>query len=96
MTFDEVMSEIRRKRKIRGITQEQMAEKMDVSVSMVSKWFRVGVGRSIPSVKRLFELADIVGYELTLVEKGTDKGISNKKFVEQLRDLADYLESMDY
>lgn len=60
---------IRRFRKERGLTQEQLAEALDVSVGAVSKW---ELGSSAPDLNRLVEMAEffetsvdvLLGYEL--------------------------------
>ena len=60
---------IRRFRKERGLTQEQLAEALDVSVGAVSKW---ELGSAAPDLSRLVELAEffetsvdvLLGYEL--------------------------------
>ena len=46
---------IRRFRKERGLTQEQLAEALDVSVGAVSKW---ELGSAAPDLSRLVELAE--------------------------------------
>ena len=46
---------IRRFRKARGLTQEQLAEALDVSVGAVSKW---ELGSSLPDLSRLVEMAE--------------------------------------
>lgn len=46
---------IRKARRERGLTQEQLAEVMGVSVGAVSKWEQ---GQSIPEIGLLMELAD--------------------------------------
>lgn len=60
---------IRRFRKVRGLTQEQLAEALDVSVGAVSKW---ELGSSMPDLCRLVEMAEffetsvdaLLGYKL--------------------------------
>ena len=42
-------------RRQRGLTQEQLAEAMGVSVAAVSKW---ELGQSVPELETLLELAD--------------------------------------
>ena len=46
---------IRYNRKARGVTQEQLAEVMDVSVGAIYKWES---GQSVPELNKLVELAD--------------------------------------
>lgn len=60
---------IRYNRKAHGVTQEQLAEFMDVSVGAVYKWES---GQSVPELNKLVELADyldmsvdsLIGYEI--------------------------------
>ena len=55
-------------RKIKGMTQEQLAEKMNVSRSMISHWER---GRALPDVESLRRLSQILGYNF-LQEEALD------------------------
>ena len=53
MPFNENLREIRKKN---GITQEQLAEKLNVSRQAVTKWES---GKSLPSIHNLKEMAII-------------------------------------
>ena len=50
-----VADQIRFYRRQEGLTQEQLAEAMGVSVAAVSKWEQ---GQSLPEIPMLMELAD--------------------------------------
>ena len=50
-----IADQIRFYRKQKGLTQEQLAEAMGVSVAAVSKWEQ---GQSLPEIPMLMELAD--------------------------------------
>lgn len=67
---------VRTARLLRGLTQEQLAEKLDASVSCIS---RFETGSSVPSIKSLLELSDIldVGIEYFLYDYVTDHTISD-------------------
>ena len=64
-----VAEQIRFYRKQKGLTQEQLAEAMGVSIAAVSKWEQ---GQSLPEISMLMELADffdlsvdaLLGYRL--------------------------------
>ena len=64
-----IAEQIRFYRKQKGLTQEQLAEAMGVSVAAVSKWEQ---GQSLPEIPMLMELADffdlsvdaLLGYRL--------------------------------
>lgn len=88
---------IRRLRKIRGFTQEQMAQKMDLSIRGYSK---IELGETKLSVIRLFEIAELldvsvhelllpVPKQMELKSEGTDD-----KREERLRELYQLLEEI--
>lgn len=52
-----VADQIRFYRRQEGLTQEQLAEAMGVSVAAVSKWEQ---GQSLPEIPMLMELADFL------------------------------------
>ena len=61
---------IKRLRLEKGITQEQLAEKLNVSNAAVSKWER---GGSFPDITLLFPLADYFGISVDeLMGHGND------------------------
>ena len=49
---------IKRLRRERGMTQEQLAEKLNITNAAVSKWER---GDSLPDITMLFPIADYFG-----------------------------------
>ena len=51
--------QLRAARKARGLTQEQLAEKMKVTCSGIAKWES---GQRIPDGKKLLELSSILDY----------------------------------
>lgn len=48
-------------RKLRGMTQEELAEKLDISRQAVSKWEN---GESVPDMDKLIRLGDVLGVSL--------------------------------
>ncbi len=58
MTFAETLARLRREK---GLSQEQLADWMDVSRQAVSKW---EAGQSMPDLPRLIALADLFGVSL--------------------------------
>lgn len=75
---------IRKARRERGLTQEQLAEVMGVSVGAVSKWEQ---GQSIPEIGLLMELAD---FFQTSVEALLGFEIRNDSREEDLNRLKEY------
>ena len=61
-----VADQIRFYRRQEGLTQEQLAEAMGVSVAAVSKWEQ---GQSLPEIPMLMELADFFVYLLSVHRK---------------------------
>lgn len=57
-----VADQIRFYRRQEGLTQEQLAEAMGVSVAAVSKWEQ---GQSLPEIPMLMELADFLTSQST-------------------------------
>ena len=89
-----VAEQIRFYRKQKGLTQEQMAEAMGVSVAAVSKWEQ---GQSLPEIPMLMELADffdlsvdaLLGYQLRANDR---RSVSER--LRQLRRADDYDEGI--
>ena len=73
---NKIADHIRFYRKQKGLTQEQLAEAMGVSVAAVSKWEQ---GQSLPEIPMLMELADffdlsvdaLLGYQLRANDRGS-------------------------
>ena len=61
----------RRLRQAQGLTQEQLAERMDCSLTYISK---LENGRASCSMDRLFELADVLGCDAGLLLTGANCG----------------------
>ena len=58
MQFSEILT---KRRKLLGITQDELAEKLDVSRQSVSKWEN---GECMPEAEKLIKLADILDISL--------------------------------
>lgn len=54
-------------RKERGISQAELAKRMDISRQAVSKWEN---GSSVPDTERLIQLAEILGTEVEYLATG--------------------------
>lgn len=76
--------EIRRLRKMRGLTQEQLAEAMGVSNVSVSKWEN---GQSAPELTMLAALADYFEVSVDALLGHTVTGGQHKMLLEKLRHL---------
>jgi len=71
MVISEMLKEVRENA---GLTQEQFAEKLDISRQAVSKWER---GLSMPDIENLMYISDIFNVSLDTIIKG-DKKMENK------------------
>ncbi len=70
MTIEEIGTVIRERRKLMGITQPDLAEMAQVSINTLYKLER---GEFNPSVKILNQLAEVLGLELNIGLKKTDR-----------------------
>jgi len=66
MSFNEKLQALRKEK---GLTQEELAEKLDVSRQAVSKW---EAGQAMPEIDKLIELADIYDVSLDLLLTGKE------------------------
>lgn len=64
--LSEKIRELRRKE---GLSQEELAERVDVSRQAVSKW---ELGSAVPTADKLVELADFFGVSLDWLMRGED------------------------
>ncbi len=62
---------IKRLRREVGMTQEQLAEKLNVTNAAVSKWER---GDSLPDITMLFPIADYFGISVDELMGHTERG----------------------
>lgn len=60
-------AEIQRRRKQLGLTQEELAQRMDVSRQSVTKW---ETGQSAPDLDRLVQLGEVLSISLDELLKG--------------------------
>lgn len=76
-------------RKEKGITQEELAEKMMVSNRTVSRW---ETGSNLPDIEILIELSDYYNVDLREILDGEKKGENNmdKDLKETVIKVADY------
>ncbi len=70
MTIEEIGTVIRERRKLLGITQPDLAEMAQVSINTLYKLER---GEFNPSVKILNQLSEVLGLELNIGLKKTDR-----------------------
>lgn len=75
-------------RKEKGITQEQFAEKFNVSSRTVSRWEN---GNNMPDLDILIEISDYYGIDLREIFKGERKSDTMDKEIKET-----VLESVDY
>lgn len=84
---------IKNRMKVLGITQEMMAEELDVSSAVISKWLR---GKATPSLERLNEMADVVGMTLILADRHElmIQGLPDSKNLEERGKIIESLEAL--
>ncbi len=81
---------LKKLRKEKGITQEQMAEKLNISGRTVSRW---ETGNNMPDISLLAEIADLFGVTIPEIINGERKSENmNEGEKETLRKVADYAE----
>ena len=78
-------------RKEKGITQEQVAEKLNVSARTVSRW---ETGRNMPDISLLVEIAELFDVTIPEIINGERKDETmNEEVKEVARKMADYAET---
>lgn len=77
---------IREKRTLAGITQEQLAEKMDVSIQMISNLER---GVKAIRIDNLVKLSRILGVTADYILTGEETPIDSGRLAEQLNRLSE-------
>lgn len=83
---------IAEKRREKGLTQEQLAEKLRISINAVSKWER---GLSTPNVSLMVELCEILS--ITLNELFLGEHIKEKELAKKTdKNILDILKLSDY
>ena len=82
---------LRELRKIKGFTQEQLAEHLNVSGRTVSRW---ETGMTMPDLDRLIELADLYDIDIRELIDGERKDEKmDKETKDTLKKVADYAET---
>ena len=71
--FSERFRELRKKS---GLSQEELAEKLNVSRQAVSKW---ETGAAVPTADKLAEIADFFGVTLDMLMRGDNSEIPQKQ-----------------
>ena len=79
-----IADQIRFYRKQKGLTQEQLAEAMGVSVAAVSKWEQ---GQSLPEIPMLMELADFFDLSVDALLGYRLRANDRKSIVERMKRL---------
>lgn len=74
-------------RKERNLTQEQLAEKFNISSRSVSRW---ETGTNLPDLSILVELADFYDIDIREIIDGERKNEMNKETKETLNKVAEY------
>ena len=79
--FSERFRELRKKS---GLSQEELAEKLNVSRQAVSKW---ETGAAVPTADKLAEIADFFGVSLDMLMRGDNSEIPEKQRVDSPKKL---------
>ncbi|MBR5917797.1 MAG: helix-turn-helix transcriptional regulator, partial [Lachnospiraceae bacterium] len=88
MDQKKVGSFLKELRKEKGITQEQLAEKLNVSGRSVSRW---ETGNNMPDISLLVEIADFYDVDVREIIEGERKSeMMNKEVREVATKMADY------
>ena len=74
-------------RKEKGITQEQLAEKLNVSGRSVSRW---ETGNNMPDISLLVEIADFYGVDVREIIEGEKSEMMDKEVRDVANKMADY------
>ena len=77
MTFGEKIKKLRTEN---GLTQEQLADKLYVTRTAVSKW---ETGRGLPAIDTLKEMAELFGVSLDSLI--SDEDVQSKKLADEQR-----------
>lgn len=75
MDFDKVAKQISELRKVKGLTQSELGERVGVSFQAVSKWER---GETLPDVSVLIDLARILETSVDFILLGGEKLVEYK------------------
>lgn len=88
MDSKEIGAFLKRLRKVKGITQEQLAEILGVSGRTVSRW---ETGANLPDLSILVEISEYYGVESKEILKGKREGVHmDNELKETLLKVADY------
>ena len=74
MNLEKIGKFIKERRTLKGITQEELSNKLNVSKQAVSKWER---GKSFPDVGLLLDLSKELDVSVNDLLLGGDEGIVN-------------------
>ena len=75
MNLEKIGKFIKERRTLKGITQEELSNKLNVSKQAVSKWER---GKSFPDVGLLLDLSKELDVSVNDLLLGGDEGIVNE------------------
>ena len=81
---------LRELRKEKNLTQEQLAEVLNVSGRSVSRW---ETGTNMPDISIMIELSEYYGIDIKELLNGERKSEMNNELKETLRTVADYTDS---
>ena len=94
MDLKKIGSFLKELRKEKGITQEELAERLYVSGRTVSRW---ETGTNMPDISLLVDIAEIFDVSIPEIINGERKNeIMEKEVKETVLKLTDYSEAMNY
>ncbi|NLN04343.1 MAG: helix-turn-helix transcriptional regulator, partial [Clostridiaceae bacterium] len=93
MDQSKIGSFLKKLRRERNLTQEELAEKLNVSGRTVSRW---ETGANMPDISLLVELAEFYDVSIPEIINGERKSeIMNEEVKETARSLSDYAEAIN-
>lgn len=86
MDLEKIAVLIKNKRKEKGLTQEELAKKLNVTEKAISRW---ETGRGMPDISLLLPLANVLGVTVSEILSGKE----DKKSNENLKEIIEYVDA---
>ncbi len=86
MDIDKIANLIKTKRKEKGLTQEELANRLNVTEKAISRW---ETGRGLPDVSLLVSLSEELGVSVSEILKG----VEDKKEDKNVKEIVDYIDA---
>ena len=86
MDIEKISSLIKTKRKEKGLTQEELAQKLNVTEKAISRW---ETGRGTPDISLLVPLSEELGISVSEILKGKE----DQKEEKNIKEIVDYIDN---